>query len=134
MMGRPFIKMHGLGNDFVVIDARREPFALDDARARRIADRHLGVGCDQILVMEPPSNGSAEAFKRNKMRAGIATACAKRPVSPAEIEALVDRVEDALTGSARVEIPSSSIGEAVASSSSTYQGCGSGNGSTIPSI
>ncbi|MYG81685.1 MAG: transcriptional repressor NrdR [Gemmatimonadetes bacterium] len=58
-------------------------------------------------------DGSAEAFKRNKLRAGIATACAKRPVSPAEIEALVDRVEDALTGSARVEIPSSSIGEAV---------------------
>ncbi len=58
-------------------------------------------------------DGSAEAFKRNKMRAGIAAACAKRPVSPAEIEALVDRVEDALTGSASVEIPSSSIGEAV---------------------
>ena len=58
-------------------------------------------------------DGSAEAFRRDKLRAGIATACAKRPVSPAEIEALVDRVEDAITHSARVEIPSSLIGEAV---------------------
>lgn len=58
-------------------------------------------------------DGSAEVFRRDKLRAGIATACAKRPVSPAEIEALMDRVEDALTLSARVEIPSSAIGEAV---------------------
>jgi diaminopimelate epimerase len=56
MAGTPFIKMHGLGNDFVVLDARARPIALDDARARAIADRHTGVGCDQLLVMEPPCN------------------------------------------------------------------------------
>ena len=49
-----FSKMHGAGNDFVVIDATREPFALSAAQLRRLADRHFGVGADQILVVEPP--------------------------------------------------------------------------------
>jgi diaminopimelate epimerase len=47
-----FTKMHGAGNDFVVIDSTREPFSLSRAQLQRIADRHLGVGCDQILVVE----------------------------------------------------------------------------------
>ena len=64
MAGRPFIKMHGLGNDFVVVDAREQPFALDDAAAARIADRHRGVGCDQLLVIEPARNGRAAAYMR----------------------------------------------------------------------
>jgi len=64
MSGRPFIKMHGLGNDFVVVDARAEPFALTEASARAIADRRRGVGCDQLIVMEPPANGAAEVFMR----------------------------------------------------------------------
>ncbi len=55
--GRKFVKMHGLGNDFVVIDARDQPLSLDDAAARKIADRHTGVGCDQLIVMERPENG-----------------------------------------------------------------------------
>jgi diaminopimelate epimerase len=61
---RPFIKMHGLGNDFVVVDARTEPFALDDAAARAVADRRAGVGCDQLITMEPPTNGAADVFMR----------------------------------------------------------------------
>ncbi len=48
-----FTKMHGLGNDFVVIDATRAPVELTPARVRAIADRHFGVGCDQLLVVEP---------------------------------------------------------------------------------
>jgi diaminopimelate epimerase len=48
-----FTKMQGLGNDFVVIDAVRQSVALSREQARRLADRHLGVGCDQILVVEP---------------------------------------------------------------------------------
>jgi diaminopimelate epimerase len=48
----PFTKMHGLGNDFVVFDATREPFALTPAAVRRVADRHAGIGCDQVLVVE----------------------------------------------------------------------------------
>lgn len=58
---RKFVKMHGLGNDFVVIDARERPFPLDDAHARAIADRHTGVGCDQLIVIERPANGKATA-------------------------------------------------------------------------
>src|ERR1700689_3414122 len=64
MGGAPFIKMHGLGNDFVVLDARAEPIALDGERARAIADRHLGVGCDQVIVIEPPRRNGAAAFMR----------------------------------------------------------------------
>jgi diaminopimelate epimerase len=47
-----FTKMQGAGNDFVVIDATRSRFAPDAAVLRRLADRHFGVGCDQILVVE----------------------------------------------------------------------------------
>ena len=47
-----FTKMHGAGNDFVVIDATVTPFTLSAAQLRRLADRHVGVGCDQILVVE----------------------------------------------------------------------------------
>ena len=61
---RPFVKMHGLGNDFVVIDARAEPLALSDDAARRIADRRTGVGCDQLIVLEPARRGTAAAFMR----------------------------------------------------------------------
>ena len=52
-MRRPFHKMHGLGNDFVIVDARQEPFAVAPALARAIADRRTGVGCDQLIVLEP---------------------------------------------------------------------------------
>lgn len=60
--GRPFLKMHGLGNDFVVFDARRDALVLDDATARAIADRHAGVGCDQLVVIEPARDPAADAF------------------------------------------------------------------------
>ena len=52
-MGRRFHKMQGLGNDFVVFDARVDPLALSGDQVRRIADRRLGVGCDQLIAMEP---------------------------------------------------------------------------------
>lgn len=58
MAGR-FHKMHGLGNDFVVIDARLQPFAISDARARAIADRRTGIGCDQLIVLEPSTVADA---------------------------------------------------------------------------
>src|SRR3546814_10663323 len=56
--------MHGLGNDFVVVDARQQPFPLTDSLAKAIADRREGVGCDQLLVLERPANGSADVFLR----------------------------------------------------------------------
>jgi len=49
-----FTKMHGLGNDFVVLDALTRPIDLSPDQARRLSDRHFGVGCDQILLVEPP--------------------------------------------------------------------------------
>jgi diaminopimelate epimerase len=52
--------MQGAGNDFVVLDATRQPFALTRAQLRRIADRHLGVGCDQILVVEHAQQPGAD--------------------------------------------------------------------------
>ncbi len=45
--------MHGLGNDFVVIDARESPVPMSPDRARAIADRHTGIGCDQLVMLEP---------------------------------------------------------------------------------
>jgi diaminopimelate epimerase len=60
----PFLKMHGLGNDFVVLDARAMPIDLTVARRRAIADRRLGVGCDQLIVLEPPTDKAADVFMR----------------------------------------------------------------------
>ncbi|MCX8016581.1 MAG: diaminopimelate epimerase [Rhodocyclaceae bacterium] len=55
-----FTKMHGLGNDFVVFDAVRQAFVPTPAQARWLADRHFGIGCDQILVVEPPTRADAD--------------------------------------------------------------------------
>lgn len=52
-MAQRFHKMHGLGNDFVVLDAREGAVAMDGPRARALADRRTGVGCDQVILLEP---------------------------------------------------------------------------------
>ncbi|WP_043836767.1 diaminopimelate epimerase [Muricoccus aerilatus] len=59
----PFRKMHGLGNDFVVLDARAASLPITPVRAAAIADRHRGIGCDQLIVMEPGGEG-ADVFMR----------------------------------------------------------------------
>lgn len=51
-----FTKMHGLGNDFVVIDGVSQKLSMTPDRAKKLADRHRGVGCDQVLIVEPPRN------------------------------------------------------------------------------
>jgi len=63
-MALRFLKMHGLGNDFVVLDGRAAPLAIDAGRARAIADRKTGVGCDQLIVIEPPRDPRATAVMR----------------------------------------------------------------------
>lgn len=63
-MGRSFAKMHGLGNDFVVFDATREPLNLAPDQLQLIADRRVGVGCDQILAAEPAIRPDADFFYR----------------------------------------------------------------------
>jgi diaminopimelate epimerase len=53
-MALPFTKMQGLGNDFVVVDATRRPIELSATQVRALADRRFGIGCDQVLLIEPP--------------------------------------------------------------------------------
>jgi diaminopimelate epimerase len=61
-MSTPFRKMHGLGNDFAIFDARDVALAMPAERARRLADRRRGIGCDQLIVMEPSTR--ADVFMR----------------------------------------------------------------------
>lgn len=63
-MTRDFLKMHGIGNDFVVIDARTEPFLPSPAETALIADRHFGVGCDQLIALEKATHPEADVFMR----------------------------------------------------------------------
>ncbi|MDX1607094.1 MAG: diaminopimelate epimerase, partial [Candidatus Competibacterales bacterium] len=59
-MSLRFTKMHGLGNDFVVVDGVRQAVAPDPEWVRRVADRHFGVGCDQLLLVEPGDRSGAD--------------------------------------------------------------------------
>ncbi|MGE0556763.1 MAG: diaminopimelate epimerase [Burkholderiales bacterium] len=59
-----FTKMHGLGNDFVVLDATAQPLALTEKQLRFLADRHFGVGCDQILMVEPAREPGTDFYYR----------------------------------------------------------------------
>lgn len=58
----PFVKMHGLGNDFAIFDAREAALPLTPARIVALCDRHRGIGCDQVLVLEPSAR--ADVFLR----------------------------------------------------------------------
>lgn len=71
---RSFHKMHGLGNDFVVLDARSEPIALSAGVAASLADRHRGIGCDQLIVIEPSSTADLRMRIYNA-DGGAAEAC-----------------------------------------------------------
>ena len=63
-MRRHFVKMHGLGNDFAIFDATETPFEPDPTTVRRLADRRLGIGCDQLLVLDAPRDpGSVAAYR-----------------------------------------------------------------------
>jgi diaminopimelate epimerase len=59
---RPFRKMHGLGNDFVLFDARQSPVNLTAAQVRALSNRQTGIGCDQLIVLEPSAR--ADLFMR----------------------------------------------------------------------
>ena len=63
-MSLKFTKMQGLGNDFVVLDAVTQPISLTPEQIRRISDRHFGVGCDQILLVEPPRQPGTDFYYR----------------------------------------------------------------------
>src|SRR5215213_6625323 len=79
----PFRKMHGLGNDFVVLDARgqgvrdarRADLPITPVRAAAIADRRRGVGCDQLIVLEPPGDGADVVMRIRNPDGSEAGAC-----------------------------------------------------------
>jgi len=59
-----FTKMQGLGNDFIMLEALSRPIPLTAEQIRRIADRRFGVGCDQVLLVEPPRTGDTDFYYR----------------------------------------------------------------------
>jgi diaminopimelate epimerase len=81
--GLPFMKMHGLGNDFVVVDTRVTPAVVTPALARAIADRHRGVGFDQLAIIEPDEDADLRLVFLNadgspSAACGNATRCIAR--------------------------------------------------------
>src|SRR5271167_2873816 len=86
-MGKiPFLKMHGLGNDFVVLDGRRAAIAVDAAAARALADRRTGIGCDQVILLEPPGHPTAQVLMRiRNPDGGEAEACGNATRCVAEL-------------------------------------------------
>ncbi len=74
MSDTAFIKMHGLGNDFVIIDCRAAPVQLTSETVRLISDRHTGVGCDQLILIE--SSATSDVFMRiHNANGGEVEAC-----------------------------------------------------------
>ena len=63
-IGRPFVKMHGLRNDFVIVDGREKPYTPSVAEIIHICDRREGIGADELLVVEPPRSDGVYAFVR----------------------------------------------------------------------
>ena len=100
--------MHGLGNDFVIVDCREQPLSIDTAAIRRLGDRHFGVGFDQLLTIEPARNADC-AFAygiwntdgSRALQCGNGVRCVARWLARAGL--LAD------TGSTRLESPSGPV-------------------------
>jgi diaminopimelate epimerase len=73
--GLPFRKMHGLGNDFVVLDSRTQAVNLTPHVAKAIADRRFGIGCDQIMIIEKPKNGGDAFLAIRNSDGGVVESC-----------------------------------------------------------
>ncbi len=74
-MGIPFVKMHGLGNDFVVLDARARALDWPEEGYRRVADRRTGIGCDQFMVLRPPVHDGDVFMEIRNADGGEVEAC-----------------------------------------------------------
>ena len=59
-MNQEFVKLEGLGNDFVLIDQRHTDKQLTDSQIKKIGERRFGIGCDQILILKAPTNDDAD--------------------------------------------------------------------------
>jgi len=111
-MRRHFHKMHGLGNDFVIVDARETPFDVSEGLARAIADRRTGVGCDQLIVLEPSDRADLRMRIWNSdggevQSCGNATRCVVQLTGASTIETGGGLLQGAALG-AEVEV---SLGE-----------------------
>jgi diaminopimelate epimerase len=111
-MRRQFHKMHGLGNDFVIVDAREAPFQVTPSLARAIADRRTGVGCDQLIVLEPSTTADLKMRIWNSdggevKSCGNATRCVVQLTGARTIDSDGGLIEGEMLG-AEVEV---SIGE-----------------------
>ncbi len=94
----PFIKMHGLGNDFVVLDARADALPeMTSAKAKALADRNTGIGCDQLILLEPASDGSLADFRMRIFNhdGGEVEACGNAARAVALLHGAPARVETA---------------------------------------
>jgi diaminopimelate epimerase len=107
-MSLHFTKMHGIGNDFVVLDCRTRPFALDQAQIRHLGDRHVGVGFDQLLTIEPARDASCafyygiyNADGSQAKQCGNGVRC---------VAAWLRRARALDTGAVRLESPSGPVG------------------------
>ncbi len=110
-----FLKMHGAGNDFVVLDARERAVNVSPAAARMIADRRLGVGCDQIVVIEPDAeaqagmkilnaDGSESAACGNAARCVAALIAAETGARHVSIRTLAGLLDAEILGPGLVEV------------------------------
>ena len=111
-MRRHFHKMHGLGNDFVIVDARNKPFDVSPALAAAIANRRTGVGCDQLIVLEPSDTADLRMRIWNAdggevQSCGNATRCVVQLTGAKSIETAGGLLEGAQAG-AEIEV---SLGE-----------------------
>ncbi len=104
-----FHKMHGLGNDFVVIDAREKPVSMTPARAMAIADRHNGIGCDQLILLEPADD--ADAIMRIYNPDGsLAEACGN---ASRAVALLIGHKAELITAGGRISVEPSADGATV---------------------
>jgi diaminopimelate epimerase len=104
--------MHGLGNDFVILDARGRDVQINEKQIIRIADRHFGVGCDQIVILRPANTDGAEVLldmynsDGSSLRAcGNATRCVARQLmqETGRDVALIETVSGILTAQRHAE-------------------------------
>jgi diaminopimelate epimerase len=104
-----FHKMHGLGNDFVVIDARENAVSMTAARARAIADRHNGIGCDQLILLEPADDADA-VMRIFNADGSIAEACGN---ASRAVALLIGRKAELVTAGGRIVVEPSDDGATV---------------------
>ena len=99
-MGQPFLKMHGLGNDFVVLDTRGSALALAPEAVRAIADRRRGVGCDQLIVIAAARAEAAARMRIFNADGGEVEACGNATRCVARL-----LMEETGTSATRIETP-----------------------------